>query len=141
IACLVAIKKLLSLDRSSLSMRINWLWIRSGVKIALPLLAASLAFRGIFTLDRYLVENVAGLSALGPYTLFVGMVTAILSFLDAGVVVFSYPKLVASAKQQDGTAFRSGMKQLSLNVVAVTAVLAIACVLLAPYVVDWLDDP
>lgn len=140
IACIIAIKKLVSYDKSSLAKRIDWAWIRTGITVALPLLGASLALRGIFTFDRYLVEHASGLEVLGPYVLFIGIVTAILSFLDAGVVVFFYPKLVAAAKAVDRMAFKSDMRSLAVNVMTVTLVLAFLCVVTVKPVIGWLDN-
>jgi O-antigen/teichoic acid export membrane protein len=141
LACAVAISRLAALDKGALKAPVNWRWILRGIKIAVPLLAASLAIRGIFTFDRYWVEGVAGLDVLGPYVLFIGMAMAILSFLDAGVIVFFYPKLVASAKLSDSSVFKSDMRKLFFNVAGTTLIFVLACGGLAPVVLHWLNNP
>jgi len=141
LACAVAFKKLYSFDKSSLRSPIDGQWIARGIKIALPLLVASLAIRGIFTFDRYWVESLSGLEVLGPYVLFVGMAMAILSFLDAGVIVFFYPRLVASAKLDDPSVFRADMKKLTVNVIGTTLIFVLACGLVAPIILHWLGNP
>lgn len=141
IACFIAIRKILTFDNASLAREINWSWIRRGIKVAIPLLVASLAMRGIFTFDRYWVESISNLSVLGAYVLFVGMASAVLSFLDAGVIVFFYPKLVSSAKSGDIIAFKKDMKDLAGNIIGVTAFLVAACYGASGFVLQWLNNP
>ena len=141
LACALAIGRVLRFDDAATSPSIDWRWIGKGLRVAAPLLLASLSIRGIFTIDRYWVESAAGLSALGAYVLFIGMATAVLSFLDAGVIDFLYPRLVAAARAQDDAAFQEGMATLQRHVVVVTASLVPACWLLSEPLLRWLDKP
>ncbi|WP_200904671.1 lipopolysaccharide biosynthesis protein [Pseudomonas trivialis] len=140
LGCILAIRKICELDKASLGNKINWIWIVKGIKVAIPLLIASLAMRGVFTFDRYWIESIASLEVLGAYVLFVGMASAVLSFLDAGVIVFFYPKLVSSAKQRNLLLFNKDMKTLALNVVGVTVFLVLACYGVSGYVLYWLNN-
>lgn len=139
-ACALSLLKLRSLDRSALCLPIDWRWMRRGVKIAAPLLVASLAVRGIFTFDRYWVESVTNLEVLGAYVLFISMAVAVLSFLDAGVVVFFYPKLVAAAKAKEFAVFRLVMRSFSVNIIVVTAFLVICCWAIANPLLAWVGN-
>lgn len=141
IACGVALNSFFRLDRSEIWLPIDWVWIRRGVLAALPLLVASLAVRGIYTFDRYWVEYVASLHVLGAYVLYVGMATAILSFLDAGVVVFFFPRLVKAAKQKQAAIFETVMRELAVNVTLVVLVLSLCCWLSSFWIVGWLNQP
>lgn len=67
-------------------------WIWRGVKVAIPLLIATLAIRGIYTVDRYWVQALSGLEVVGAYVLFMGVVNTLMAFLDAGVFSFAYPE-------------------------------------------------
>lgn len=139
-ACAVSLIKLRHLDRGALCFPIDWGWVKKGVKVALPLLVASLAVRSILTIDRYWIEYVSSLEVLGAYVLFISMAMAVLSFLDAGVIVFFYPKLVASAKTKELSTFRKEMGMFSINVVGVTAFLVFCCWLGAPPLLGWLGN-
>ncbi|MCD5987017.1 hypothetical protein KDX30_03775 [Pseudomonas sp. CDFA 553] len=141
VACGVALYSFSHMDKSELRLPIDWAWIRRGVVAALPLLVASLAVRGIYTFDRYWVEHVASLHVLGAYVLYIGMATAILSFLDAGVVVFFFPKLVQAAKQKQGVLFEKVMRELAVNVGLVVVVLSFCCWLSSFWIVQWLNQP
>ncbi|MFJ4391953.1 lipopolysaccharide biosynthesis protein [Pseudomonas soli] len=141
LACALAGLRLMRLDRSALAQAVDWAWVRKGVRVAIPLLVATLAVRGIFTLDRYFVEALANLSTVGAYVLYVSMATAVMSFLDAGVIVFLFPRLVALAKQGDQPGFSKAMRELTINVIVVTGVLVVACSLFARPVVEYLGSP
>lgn len=138
LGCLLGGARILSLNRSALRNKVDWKWIGKGLKLAIPLLVASLAIRGIFTFDRYWVESIVGLEVLGVYVLFVGIATSIVSFLDAGIIVFLYPKIIAAAKVGNDKEFRSGMRKLFWDVSLVTLVLVGLGLLLGRPVLGWI---
>lgn len=120
---------------------VNWMWIKKGVKIALPLLIASLAVRGLFTFDRYWVDSIGGLHVLGAYVLYAGIGSAVISFLDAGVVVFFYQRLVMTARENDLLGFKAEMKKLRTNVLLATGLLTVLALGAGFLVVQWLNKP
>jgi len=95
-------------------------WVFKGVKVAGLLLVATLSVRGIYTLDRYLVESFVGLEALGAYVLFIGICNALMSFLDAAVFSFSYPKLVADWSLGEIERFYTGVVRLAKQTLLVS---------------------
>ncbi|MDO7895444.1 hypothetical protein [Pseudomonas citrulli] len=139
LALFIGLWGLRSYNGSSFFKPVNWLWIKKGLRLVWPLLIASLCIRGIFTIDRYWVERVAGLDVLGAYVLYIGMATAVLSFLDAAVIVFYYPKLILSAKAKDYYQFSINMRGLNFNVIGFTAFLSAACYLFGWGMVVWLE--
>lgn len=120
---------------------IDWRWIGKGLTVALPLMAASLSIRGIFTIDRIWVEQLSGGDVLGAYVLFIGVATAILSFVDAGIIDFAYPRVVKSAKTGNNTEFRNEMRQLEWRVGLAVLVLSLACWLGFALFVRFLPNP
>lgn len=139
-ACLLGASALMQLDRNSLKSRIDWSWIRRGIAVALPLLIATLAIRGVFTVDRYWVQEIAGAEILASYVLYFGVANAIMSFLDSGVFVFLYPKVIAAYKNQNRKEFDKGMRQLLIQTVVVVIILSgLAAVLIHP-LLGWLDS-
>lgn len=138
IACALGMSRILLLDKSTWSKKVNWRWILRGVKVAFPLLVASLAIRGLFTFDRYWVESSVGLDILGAYVLFAGIAFSILSFLDAGVIAFLYPKVVAAAKENDELKFKKNMMELAVTLVLASVAMAIFALLISPYVLNWI---
>jgi O-antigen/teichoic acid export membrane protein len=137
VACAMGVAQVLLFRDGSRLPRVDWLWIRSSVRLAAPLLVASLAMRGIFTVDRYWVENTQGLALLGVYVLFVGMATAVLAFLDAAVFSFSYPGLIGAAKRGDDAQFRKLVRRLAVEVIVTTALLVGACWVISDPLLRW----
>lgn len=138
VACLLGIFRLSKYNKTALRRKIDWQWIRKGLKIAMPLLMASLAIRGIFTFDRYLVEAIAGLDVLGAYVLLIGIANAIVVFIDAGVIVFMYPQIIAAAKLGDCKTIRHAMKKLSWNIILITLTLVGVAFLLSKPLFIWI---
>lgn len=141
LACALALWPLRHIDRQSLGSRINWAWIWRGLKLALPFALATLCLRAIYTADRYLIEWLDGVQVLAAYVLFVGMANAVMSFVDAGVFSFQYPRLLTAASQGKKEAFAHEMKRLWRNTLLVTGLLTVAAYVLARPVVQWLDQP
>ena len=141
VACLVAVSRLRQLDCRALSRPIDWGWVKRGVRVAVPLLVATLAARGLYTFDRYLMEGIGGLEALGAYVFFVGISNSIAGFLDAGVFTFLYPALILAADKQDKIAYQLGMRRLAIQTLSVTGVLALSVIVFAHPLVDWLQRP
>ena len=137
-ACALGIARLLKLDKSTWKRKVDWHWILRGIKVAFPLLIASLAIRGLFTFDRYWVESFVGLDTLGAYVLFVGIAFSIVSFLDAGVIAFLYPKVVSAAKENNQQQYQKNMKELAITLVLATLAMAAFALFLSPFVLSWI---
>lgn len=140
-ACLLASLKLCQLRIGGWCKRIDWAWIRAGIKVALPFLVATLAIRGVYTLDRYWLEALAGLEVLGAYVLFIGIANAMMSFLDAGVFAFSYPALISAFQQNRFAEFRQELIKLMVQTVALAGAFSILAWLLIDPLLNWLGKP
>ena len=140
-ACVLGASRLRSLDSSSLRRKVDWQWIRKGIRIAFPFVLATLSLRALYTVDRYWLEALGGLEVLAAYVLFVGIANAIMSFLDAAVFTFAYPALIAAAGKGDRADFDHRMGRLTRHTLGVTVGLSIAALVCAGPVIDWLDRP
>lgn len=140
-ALLLGIYRLKQLGLGGWSKKVDTQWLAQGLKIAIPLLLATLAVRGLFTLDRYWLADLVNLEVLGAYVLFMGISNALMSFLDAGVFAFIYPALISAHHNKDAQAFRHKLRSLAWQ----TIVLSVAFSLIALAVIDplllWLDKP
>lgn len=120
---------------------VDWVWIRQGIKIALPFLLATLAIRGVYTLDRYWLDAIAGLEVVGAYVLFIGIATAMMSFLDAGVFAFSYPALIRAFQQHEPQVFRGELIKLFFHTFSLSLVFVLGALLLIDPLLGWLNRP
>ncbi|WP_203300254.1 lipopolysaccharide biosynthesis protein [Marinobacter sediminum] len=120
---------------------VDWAWLKKGLKIALPMLVATLALRGIYTVDRYWFEALGGLDVLGAYVLFIGMCTALLGFMDAGVFTFLYPAMITAHANNNAAEFRQKYRQLAWQTVALTGLFSACAWLVVMPLLEWLDKP
>ncbi|AMB85434.1 hypothetical protein AWM79_08995 [Pseudomonas agarici] len=141
VALLLGIHHLKQLDTSGWHKKIDWRWIGKGLKVSIPLLIATLAIRGIFTVDRYWFADLMNLETLGAYVLFMGISSALLSFLDAGVFSFIYPGLIGAHHNKDSAAFCLKLRALLLQTLLLSgAFIAITLLIIDP-LLAWLDKP
>jgi O-antigen/teichoic acid export membrane protein len=138
-ATAIGLYALSRLDRAGLAQRIDWNWIRTGLIVAAPLVAASLALRGVFVFDRFLVDWVADRATLGAYVLYISLATAMLSFIDAGIVNFAYPPIVRAAGNGQRAEFLSLLRSLAVRVTAAVAGLSGLMWAATGPLVAWLD--
>lgn len=115
-------------------------WIFKGLAVAFPLLVATIAFRAIMTIDRYAFEALNGPELLGPYSLFMGVAGALLTFMDAGVFAFLYPKMIRLASDNQWTEFHKTRALLRKQALIWTAVLVVFGSVAGPVIFSFLPD-
>jgi O-antigen/teichoic acid export membrane protein len=140
-AIVVAIFTLSRMKMGGWNSKIDWRWLIKGLCTAIPFLVATLAIRGIFTIDRYWFEALQGLEVLGVYVLFLGIANALLSFMDAGVFSFSYPNLTSAYNARNAAAFRVGMRKLLFQTLILSSLFAIVALLLIEPLLIMLEKP
>ncbi|MDD1976831.1 lipopolysaccharide biosynthesis protein [Pseudomonas tussilaginis] len=137
----IGIWRLFCLDIGQWRNAIDWTWVRRGVTVAVPFVIATLALRGLSTLDRYWFQALVDLETLGAYVLFGGISSALLSFLDAGVFAFIYPALIKSYQMQDRAAFISGMRKLFFQTVVLSLGFVLCALIVINPLLTWLGKP
>lgn len=120
---------------------INWKWISTGLKVSVSLLVATLAIRGVFTLDRYWLKALVGLEIVGAYVLFTGVSGTLMAFLDAGIFSFSYPNLINAYQKKDSELFYKGMRTLFFQTTILSVVFSIISLLMILPLLEWLGNP
>lgn len=113
---------------------VDWPWIHRGFATGLLFLVSTLCFKAIFTADRYVVEELAGIELLGVYVVYMGIATAVVSFLDAAVFSFLYPRLVAAHQAGDQATYGRLKREMLHTALGVGMGLAALAGLLAPFV-------
>jgi O-antigen/teichoic acid export membrane protein len=91
---------------------INVRWIVRGLKVAIPLMGATLCYRGFFIFDRILIEKQAGLEMVAVYTFFNGIGVAMIALIEASVFVFSYPSLIKYYNEGSSHSFADLTKKM-----------------------------
>ena len=119
----------------------NYKWIIKGLKIAIPLLFATLIMRAIFTIDRYWVDFLSGPDMLGVYVLFIGFVSSIIPFMDAGVFSFSYPVLVKSFNLKNKKKFSEESQLLKKNTIVLSFISTLIALIVIKPILKLIDKP
>lgn len=115
---------------------IDWAWIRRGFRVAAWFLAGSLALRGLFTVDRFWIDQVATPETLAAYVFFISIAGALPALLEAGLFAFEYPAMVATYPGLDAAERRRHAARLLLQAGAFAAAYCIAVPLLLPVVLE-----
>lgn len=121
--------------------RVDWGWIVKGVKIAVPLLVATLALRGVFTVDRYWLQSLVDLSAVGAYVLFIGISGTLMAFLDAGVFAYQYPAMIKSFHSGKAEDFKVQVRLMVKHTVVAIVGFSLISLLVLPFLLDWIGNP
>lgn len=119
---------------------IDWRWVRKGIVVCVSFLVATLALRGMQTVDRYWMEALAGLDVLGAYVLFMGVASSLMVFLDAGIFSFAYPELIRLAHEGNARLFRSRLRWMLLQTLALSVAFAIASWIALPFLLKWIGN-
>jgi len=112
LAVIVGVRPLLKLSWARSKIRPDWKWVRSGVLVALPLLISTVSARALFTFDRYAFEAYNGLALLGAYSVYMSIAAGLLAFMESGVFVFHYPKMMKAYKNNNAVEFSDTFKKM-----------------------------
>ncbi|MEJ2023339.1 MAG: hypothetical protein P8X43_15340, partial [Maritimibacter sp.] len=140
-AALLGSWKLRRLQMGGWRKPIDWSWIRSGVAVSAVFLIATLALRGMQTVDRYWLESLVNIETVGAYVLFLGVAGAMMVFLDAGVFSFTYPALINHAHRNESSLARAKVRQMLFQTVALSLAFGIVSWTLLPYLLHWVGNP
>lgn len=141
LAVLVGAYRLAQLGIGGWHRKVDWKWIVTGLKVSIPLLIATLALRGVFTLDRYWLQSLGGLEMVGAYVLFMGISGTLMSFLDAGVFSFSYPGLISAYQKKQPALFRKNLSKLLAYTCILSVAFSVVSLLLLSPLLSWLGNP
>lgn len=137
----IGIGPLLRLEWKNALAYIDWRWIRTGTLIAIPLLISSVAVRTLFTLDRYAFEALNSLALLGAYSVYMGVASAMLSFMESGVFVFHYPKMMKAYKEDKLAEFEQAYRKLAKQSVVWLGALMTGAAVAGAIVFPLVEEP
>ena len=140
-AASIGIYKLRQLRMGGWQAAVNWGWIKKGIRISLAFLLATLALRGMQTIDRYWLEALGGIEMVGAYVILLGVASTLMAFLDAGVFAFAYPVLIRLFHQHDHAAAKAKVRQMVMQTLVLSAAFALFSWLALPYLLSWIGNP
>lgn len=140
-ALLVGVIRLAQLRIGGWRKKIDWTWIKNGLRISIKLLVATLAIRAVFTMDRYWIQSLGGLDVVGAYVLFMGIGGTLLAFLDAGVFAFCYPNMISAHSKKNSKLFGCNFRNLTFQTCFFSLAFAVISWLVLPFLLDWIGNP
>lgn len=139
-AAALGYRKLAGCDLGGWKQPVQWDWVRKGIGISATFLIGTLALRAINTTDRYWLEALSSHEFLAAYVLYFGIASALMTFLDAAVFSYTYPKLIHHFHQNEGHLANALIKRSLLQTIAFCFIFAVASWLVLPYVLVWIDN-
>ncbi|MEQ8384495.1 MAG: polysaccharide biosynthesis C-terminal domain-containing protein [Coleofasciculus sp. A1-SPW-01] len=109
---------------------IDWIWIKTGIRVSLPLLVGTLALRGIMTIDRYALQHYWGEEYVGIYTFYASIAFVLQIFIDTGITMILYPKVVAAYQQKRWQDYKQLKKKFTKAVLGASLLLSLSAALL-----------
>lgn len=74
--------------------RVDWRWVVTGVKLSIPFLIATIAYKVIEFSDRYMIEYFIDTEKVGIYTFFSGVANVVYISVFTLVTMHYYPRLI-----------------------------------------------
>lgn len=141
VAACVGIWKVREMRMGGWNAAVHWGWIKTGIRISLVLLLATLSLRGMLTIDRYWMEVLGGIEIVGAYVILLGVAGTLMTFLDAGVFAFAYPALIKLFHQENHVAAKAKVRQMLLQTLVLISVFGFISWLVLPYLLAWIGNP
>lgn len=120
---------------------IDWRWVKKGVTVSGAFLLATLALRGMQTVDRYWLEALSGIEFVGVYVLFLSIAGAMMVFLDAGIFAFGYPALITHNYRKQHSQARAKVREMFYQTVLTCLAFGLISWLALPYLLAWIGNP
>lgn len=117
---------------------VDWAWIKKGLAVSSAFLVATLSLRTIQTVDRFWLQDLAGIEMVGAYVLFFGVSSALNVFLDAAIFSFRYPELIALANEKKFGELHRKTRLMALHTLGACLLFALASSLALPPLLGWI---
>lgn len=140
-AAFFGIMKLKRLKIGGWRVPVNWTWIKRGISVSAAFLFATLALRGMQTLDRYWLEALGGVEIVGAYVIFLGVAGSMLAFLDAGIFAYAYPALIKNHFNNETAAARAKIRQVLIQTLIFAGAFSLISWLVLPFLLEWIGNP
>lgn len=119
---------------------LDWSWIKRGLIVCIPLLGATLALRGIQTLDRYWLQALVDTRTVGLYVLYMSIASTLLAFLDAGVFAYTYPVLIRCFQNNQTQEFKKQLGKMLILTITSCVMFSLVSLMLLPYLLGWIGN-
>lgn len=140
LALAVGIYRLRSMGVRGWNRPLDWIWVKRGLIVCIPLLGATLALRGVQTVDRYWLQALADTRMVGLYVLYMSIASTLLAFLDAGVFAYAYPALIRCFQSNQDQEFKKQLGKMLILTVTACGIFSLVSLILLPHLLRWIGN-
>jgi len=123
----------------SLTEKIDWLWIKNGVKISIPFFIGTLAYKVTEFSDRYMIDYYMTIADVGIYTFFAGIANTINIIVFTLVTMIYYPILVEQYQNKKMDMFKKTLRVFSIKTITFSIISSIGILLLIGSVLNFMS--
>jgi O-antigen/teichoic acid export membrane protein len=120
---------------------VDWRWIGRGVRNALVFLLATTSLLLTTYLDRFFLQSHFNPDVVGVYVFYNQMANVVQTFVNTGVTMILYPRVVAAFQAGDLPLYKDLMRRMAAGGIAAAVVLAVLAALAINPLLLWLDRP
>jgi O-antigen/teichoic acid export membrane protein len=81
--------------------RLNYSWIKKGIKVSVPFFLSTVALKTIELSDRYVIKYFFSNEEVGVYSFYSNVSNSLNVFISTSVVIMMYPKILKSFKNNN----------------------------------------
>lgn len=119
------------------NVRIDFDWIKGGLKVAGLFFISSLSFQIIQVSDRFMIDFYQGKKEVGIYTLYSQFANVLEVFVFTGVTMIYYPKLLQ--KISNATEYKSTIIEFKKKLFLIAISLVIIFIVIVPKLLVFMD--
>ncbi len=101
--------------RKAMNSAPDWRWITQGTAVSARFLGSTLAMTAITTLDRFMLKHYWSESAVGVYTFYAAVYVSVITFVETGVTMIMFPKLVEAYQNERFAEYSELMRRYARN--------------------------
>lgn len=116
--------------RESRQTPINWLWMKTGVRVSFPFFVATMSFMSMQYADRYFLQHHLGEAMVGIYTFYASISNTIHVFIFTGIIMLLHPRIISAYQKGHNNEYNRLMKRMSWGIFGGVLVLALGAALL-----------
>lgn len=125
-------------DLTQLNQKINWQWIKQGIKVSTTFFIGTIAYKMIEFSDRYMIDYFLGKDSVGIYTFYSNIANALQAIVFTMVIMIYYPKMIMLYKNSKYGELKQLIKRFYIEVMFYSLLMIIVIVFLIYPLIDFL---
>jgi O-antigen/teichoic acid export membrane protein len=121
-----------------LDTKIDWHWIKRGLKVSIPFFIGTIAYKVIEFSDRYMIDTYMTKTDVGIYTFFGSIANSMQSVVFVLVIMIFYPKLIELYKDEKFDEFNLKVKRFFWEVLIYSIITMVGVIIFIYPILEYL---